>query len=228
MPEEFDIIFKLGPISFNSKDATLLKTVLEYGSLNSAASHLGRSYSRAHKRICELEEHSGPLLIRNRGGHKGGGSNLTPKAYELLDHFCRMEATFSGILEISEIVLQGEVQSRNGEIATILTQAGIIKSLLFSNSKKVQVSFRSDSITLYAPSSAPISSESSALNRFNCVVKSINSHEAIAEVILDVGNGIIFVALISLESISNLNLKPGSKIVATFKATSTLAIPLSS
>ena len=102
MQNEFDLHFRIGSVSFNSKDALLLQAVEEHGSLNSASSSLGRSYSRAHKRIQELEIHSGPLLSRIRGGQGGGGSSLTKIAYELLDRNSRLEINLTDKLGTEE------------------------------------------------------------------------------------------------------------------------------
>ena len=228
MKNEFDLHFRIGSISFNSKDALLLQAVAEHGSLNSASSSLGRSYSRAHKRIQELEMHSGPLLFRTRGGQGGGGSSLTKTAYELLDRFSRLEITFTDILGTEEIVLQGQVLSRDGELATILTSAGPIRALLFTDAEYVQISLRSDSITLHSPPFTSSSIITSALNRFVGVITSIATHEAIAEVTFDVGSDITMTALVSLESLRQLNFQLGSPVVATFKATSTRAVPFHS
>ena len=228
MQNEFDLHFRIGSVSFNSKDALLLQAVAKHGALNSAASSLGRSYSRAHKRIQELEKHSGPLLTRTRGGPGGGGSSLTKNAYGLLDRFSRLEVTFAEILGTEEIVLQGQVLSRDGELATILTSAGPIRALLFTDTEYVQVSLRSDSITLHSPPFTSSSIVTSALNRFVGVITSINSYEAIAEVIFDVGSDITMTALVSLESLQQLNFELGSPVVATFKATSTRAVPFQS
>ena len=228
MENEFDLHFRIGPITFTSKDAILLQSVGKHGSLNSAASSLGRSYSRAHKRIRQLENYSGPLLSRTRGGKGGGGSSLTKNAYDLLDRFSRLEITFADILGTEEIVLEGNVLSRDGELATILTSAGPICALLFTDAEHVQISLRSDSITLHSPPFTSSSIVTSALNRFLGVILAINTHQAIAEVTFDIGSNITMTSLVSMESLYQLDFQIGSPVVATFKATSTRAVPFHS
>ena len=67
MDAGFDAHLRADGVEFDAADAELLRTIDSEGSLNRAADALGRSYSRAHQRLTELEEAVGPLVARQRG-----------------------------------------------------------------------------------------------------------------------------------------------------------------
>ena len=80
-----DKVFGPGPMQ-------LLELTARTGSLHSAAAAMGRAYSKAWKLLAGLEEQWGfALLERRPGGAKGGGSALTPKAWELLERYRAFE-----------------------------------------------------------------------------------------------------------------------------------------
>jgi len=71
-------VFGKGPLM-------LLKGVKETGSLREAAKLMDMSYNKAHTLIKSIEEKLGYKLISSKsGGLKGGGSELTEKAEELI------------------------------------------------------------------------------------------------------------------------------------------------
>lgn len=225
MDAGFEPHLRAGELSFDADDAALLRAVDEHGSLHAAAAALGRSYSRAHDRVKQLEEATGPLLDRQRGGHDGGGSRLTPGARQLLARFDRLDAALTGTIGADEIVLEGEVIDRDGELATVRTAAGPVRTILLADADDVQVTLRADAVTLHADDAVPPAEGTSALNRFRGTVEGIDCRESIAGVAVDVGLGTTLVALITLASLERLGLEVGAPVVATFKATATRATP---
>ena len=208
-------------VSFTDRDAALLQAVDEHGSLNAASVALGRSFAHAQRRIVELEEAFGPLVERTRGGHGGGGSELTGRARDLLARFDRLAAEGTGLAEVDQTTLRGRVVDRDGELGTVETAAGRVRALVPPDEDAVAVSIRSDAVTLHAP---PGADGTSALNRFRGTVVDVERGDAIAVVTLEVSPGVPLEALLTIESVARLDLDRGSELVATFKATATRAI----
>lgn len=225
MDATFDARLQAGDVSFTERDATLLRSVDETGSLNRAANELGRSYSRAHQRVTALEEEFGRLLERQRGGSSGGGSTLTDRARELLARFDRLRVGYTSIAETTEAVLEGTVETRMGELGTVATDAGAVRALVPPNSEQVQVSIRADAVTLHKPSESPADESTSARNRFEGQVVEVERGEAISHVRIDIGTDEPLFALVTDDSRRRLGLEPGTDTVASFKATATRATP---
>lgn len=211
-------------VAFEADDAALLRAVGENGSLNAAAESLGRSYSRAHKRLDALESAFGSLLERQRGGSGGGGSQLTDLADTLLTRFDRLRAEFSGVAETDETVLAGRVLERDGELGVIETDAGELRALVPPEADNVQVSIRADAVTLQSPDSAPMDAETSARNRLTGTVQTVERGESIATVTIDVGAERPLTALVTARSVELLDLEPGVDVVASLKATTIRSI----
>lgn len=77
--------FLLGPGTLR-----LLLATAETGSLKAGARAIGISYRAAWDRMKKAEEHLGfPLLERYSGGEGGGGSALTPGAFDLVQRYQR-------------------------------------------------------------------------------------------------------------------------------------------
>lgn len=225
MDAGFDAQLRADDVEFTEKDATLLEAVDEIGSIHKAAEKLGRSYSRSHQRITALEEAFGTLVERQRGGPSGGGSTLTEHANELLSRFDRLRAGYSSVAETTEAVLEGTVEKRTGELGTVTTAAGQVRAIVPPDIETVQVGLRADSVTLHDPNETPAESATSARNRFEGHVLGINRGEAISLVSVDVGAEEPLSALVTEDSRQRLELEPGSRIVASFKATATRATP---
>jgi len=69
----------------------LLSALKETGSINAAAAEVGISYRRAWAQIREMERLLGyPLIIPQRGGKAGGGTELTPDALKLMKQYERL------------------------------------------------------------------------------------------------------------------------------------------
>lgn len=220
----FEARLRAGGVTFGDRDATLLRAVAEEGSLNAAASSLGRSYSRAHQRLGDLEAVFGPLVERTRGGSGGGGSTLTDGARALLARYDRLRSEFTGVAEVGETVVEGRVVERTGELAVVETEIGRMRALTPPEAETVQVTLRADAVTLHAPEDAPPAGGTSARNRLEGVVRAVEAGEAVATVAVEVG-GVTLTALVTVESVERLGLADGTPIVATFKATATRAVP---
>jgi molybdate transport system regulatory protein len=215
---------RVGSVEFGPDDAALLRAVEEAGSLNAAAAALGRSYSRAHARIEDLEGDAGPLLERERGGSGGGGSRLTAGARDLLVRFDRLAVALEDTAETPETVFRGTVIERDGGLAVVETAAGTVRARLVEPSDRVSVTLRADAVTLYDPGGVPPEADTSARNRFSGTVVSADRRGSFAEVAVYVGTEPDLVVLVTTESADRLGLEAGTDVVATFKATATRAI----
>jgi molybdate transport system regulatory protein len=228
----FEAHLRVGGVTVDGEDAALLRAVDEHRSLNAAAGALGRSYSRAHRRVTDLEEALGPLVERRRGGVEGGGSRLTDGARALLARFDRLQAALAGTADVAETVLEGTVRERTGDLAEVETPAGPVRALLADRDgptgegARVQVTLRADAVTLHAPASAPPATDTSARNRFEGRVERVVPGDGIARVAVDVGTATPLWVLVTAESLEKLDLAPGREVVATVKATATHATPL--
>lgn len=225
MDAGFDARLRADGVAFGERDAELLRAVDAAGSLNAAASELGRSYSRAHDRLTDLEDAFGALVERQRGGSGGGGSALTERARDLLAAFDRLRAGYNAIAETTETVLDGDVIDRDGELGTVETAAGRVGALVPPEADSVEVVLRADAVTLNDPDDAPAGGATSARNRFTGEVVAVDRGESICRVSVDVGADDPLVALVTEESRQRLGIKIGRTVVASFKATATRATP---
>jgi molybdate transport system regulatory protein len=221
----FDTKLHAEGVTFEREDATLLRTIDDAGSLNAAADALGRSYSRAHKRLARLEEAFGSLVESHRGGTGGGGSALTDRGRALLVRFERLRSGLSGVAEVEETVLPGEVIERTGEIATVETGAGRLRALAPTDATGVFVTIRADTVTLQDADAAPPAAETSARNRFTGTVRGVERGASVVTATVEVGADRPLVALITGRSSEMLGLRQGAAVVASFKTTATRATP---
>ncbi len=207
---------------FESRDAALFRAIDEMGSVAKAASELGRSRPRALSRIETLEAAFGELIDRQRGGTAGGGSRLTTTATELLARYERLQAAITATAKAPETVLQGKVDSMCGELADVSTAIGTVRGLHdgLEPDDKVQIRISADALTLLDPVVDPEPNTTSARNRQSGVVGGINHGETVATVHIDV-EGTIFHALVTAESVDQLDLQVGREIIVTWKATAT-------
>ncbi|PSP32326.1 molybdenum-binding protein [Halobacteriales archaeon QH_10_67_22] len=223
MDAGYEAHLRVGSVTVDGRDVALLRAVADHGSLNAAATALGRSYSRAHSRLGDLEEALGPLVDRERGGADGGGSRLTDEGRALLARFDRLAAALDGTATTERLVLDGTVLSREGRVAVVETPAGRVRALALTDDDRVQVSFRADAVTLHRPSGAPEGDETSARNRFEGTVTGVDRAEAVAGVTVDVGAGSPLVVRVTTDSLDRLGVEAGDAVVASFKATATRA-----
>lgn len=211
-------------VTFDARDADLLRAVDQAGSLNAATADLGRSRARAHGRLEELEGAFGDLVERTRGGAGGGGSRLTDGARDLLARYDRLSATLDGVAAAAETVLAGEVTEREGELGVVETPAGAVRALAPAGDPgdPVEVTVRADTVTIHEPTSAPDADATSARNRLRGTVAAVDRGVAVARVAVDVGPATL-TALVTADSADRLDLEPGRVVVASFKATATRA-----
>jgi len=223
---EFDARIGQGDVTLTARDVELLRAIDDAGSINAAATALGRSYSRAQQRIVELEGAFGELVVRERGGAGGGGSRLTDDARDLLSRYDRLRSEFSGVAETAETVLSGRVIERDGELATVETPAGTLRALVPEDGDEVRLTLRADAVTLQSPSRSPDPDRTSARNRIEGTVLTVDAGEAVALVTVDVGGGVTLSALVTDASVEKLRLHRGTPVVASFKATATRGVSI--
>ncbi len=73
---------------FGDGPCDILLRVERTGSLRQAAADISMSYSQAWRLIRTLEKELGcPLLIKKAGGERGGGSELTAQAGEMIKRY---------------------------------------------------------------------------------------------------------------------------------------------
>ena len=98
---------------FGSGKGELLAAVEKYGSLRKAAMELGRSYRQAWGDINRAEKYLGfPLVLRSRGGSKGGTMVLTERGSRFL-HSWQKHCTY---------IADAVEQSYKKYISNIITQ----------------------------------------------------------------------------------------------------------
>jgi molybdate transport system regulatory protein len=188
MDTDVEVSLTAGPVAFDASDAALLRAVDREGSLNAAATALGRSYSRAHERVTTLEETLGPLVDRERGGEGGGGSDLTETGRELLTRFARVRAVVAGTAGTEEVVLSGRVRERTGRLVTVETPAGAVHAVAVDDADasgtsmavgdEVAVTLTADAVTLRDPAGGSAPDRTSARNRLRAVVTDVESARA--------------------------------------------------
>jgi molybdate transport system regulatory protein len=226
LPSEFDARLGEGDVTLTERDVTLLRRIDDCGSINAAATDLGRSYSRAQRRVVELEAAFGELVERQRGGAAGGGSRLTRNAVDLLSQYDRLCAEFASVVEARETVLSGTVVAVDGDLVTVETPAGRIRAVVPGDETDrdgapVRLTIRADAVTLHAPDHARDPNGTSARNRLSGTVDDVDSGESVAVVSVDVGTTTPLSAVVTTESVDRLSLAAGRDVVASFKATAT-------
>lgn len=73
----------------------LLERIAQYGTLAAAARSMNMSYSHAWNLVKQMNELAGePLVEKQAGGKKGGGTRLTPAGEKARDDFWRLVKQF--------------------------------------------------------------------------------------------------------------------------------------
>jgi molybdate transport system regulatory protein len=212
-------------VEFGRSDSALLRAIDDAGSLNEAASVLGRSYSHAHRRLATLEGAFGSLVESQRGGADGGGSVPTARAFQLLARFERLRTEFSGVADVTETVFRGQVVDRTGDVVVVETEAGPLHAVAPVAGTAVHVTVRADTVTLHHADGEVPGVETSARNRLAGRVGGIERRDGLAQVTLDVGADRPLTALLTVESARRLDLERGVEVVASFKTTATRVTP---
>jgi len=229
-----------GDVEFDERDAILLRSIDETGSVAAAAENLGRSRARALRRLETLEGAFGPLVERHRGGSDGGGSRLTGTGVALLERYDRLAAALQAAATVPETVLRGSVTAVDGELATIETSVGGVRALHdgVEIGDDVQVRIGADAVTLHTPEETPPLEATSARNRVTGTVAALEERTTVVDVEIAVSEepersgdsfsrnpddpaDARFHALVTDESRSRLAIEPGDDVVVTWKATAT-------
>ena len=225
MDREFEAQLAVGDVTVTERDVEMLRAVDDHGSMHGAAEALGRSYPHLQRRLVELESAAGDLTERSRGGAGGGGTELTARARDLLRQFARFRVELSGVAAITESTLEGTVTDRDGEIATVETDAGAVAAVVPRGADRVEVSVRSDAVALRAPGSVE-HDDTSLRNELAGTVERVEAGDAVVTVTVELDGGPEVTALVTERSRDSLGLAVGEPVVATFKATATRAIPV--
>lgn len=209
-------------VEFDERDAALLRAVDRTGSVARAASTLDRSRARALARIETLENAFGGLVERRRGGSDGGGSQLTESAADLLSRFSRLQTALSAAATVPETVLQGSVDTVDGELAAVNTVVGPVwgRHAGVAIDQPVQARIGADAVTVLTPDADPAPDDTSARNRLEGVVTDVDAGETVATVAIDAGGATVR-ALVTVESADRLELRTGRQVLMTWKATAT-------
>jgi molybdate transport system regulatory protein len=81
-----------GNAVFGEGRLRILETIEKHGSIHAAAQELKMSYRALWGKIQTTERRLGqPLLVRKTGGAKGGGSELTPFARQIVQQFKKLK-----------------------------------------------------------------------------------------------------------------------------------------
>ncbi|MFC6890739.1 molybdenum-dependent transcriptional regulator [Halorubrum trueperi] len=230
-----------GGAEFDGRDAALLRSINETGSVAAAASALGRSRARALSRIESLEDAFGTLVERRRGGSGGGGSRLTPAGRGLLDRYDRLQAVLAATATVPETVLEGTVAHVDGELADVDTAVGTVRGLHDGAERTddagdgvadddgvaagdaVQVRIGADAVTIYKGDERVDPDSTSARNRLRGAVVGVEAGETVSTVRVAVGE-VEFQVLITAESAARLALDEGDEVAIRWKATATRVV----
>ena len=86
--------------AFGDGPYELLRRVEKTKSLHQAAHQMSMSYSKAWRLIRAVEKRLGFVLLeRKAGGLSGGGSQITPSAKELMEHYERFRKDVKKLVE---------------------------------------------------------------------------------------------------------------------------------
>ncbi|GAB7019386.1 LysR family transcriptional regulator [Halostagnicola bangensis] len=227
--------------TIDRRDIEMLEAIDEHGSMHAAADALGRSYARLQGRIVELEESLGDLTERRRGGKGGGGTELTQTALEVRQQFERHQTELDGVARATESVFPGTVRERTGALGTVETAVGPVVALVPKGTTDVQVGVRSDAVVLSDLEESPAGGETSFRNQFTGTVSSVDASDGIARVTLalerardsapdsdaadDSSDPFELETIVTQTSVDTLDIDPGTRMRASFKATAARAIP---
>jgi molybdate transport system regulatory protein len=89
----------------------LLEHIRALGSIAAAGRAMGMSYRRAWELVDETNRIFGrPVTMRQAGGRRGGGAQLTPLGEAIIAHFRAAEAAIASTTQEDLAALQAEVQ----------------------------------------------------------------------------------------------------------------------
>lgn len=213
-----------GEVEFGADDAALLEAIEGTGSVARAAERLGRSRARALRRIERLEGGFGDLVERQRGGRGGGGSSLTETGRTLLGRYDRLLAAVAAAAGVPETVVEGVVETVDGELAAVDTTVGTLWGRHDGRSvaDQVQVRIGADAVTV-RPIDGTAPGETSARNRRRGRVTGVDRGETVHMVRVAVDD-VTIRALVTDESARRLALEVDADVWLSWKATATRLI----
>ena len=222
-----EVYIKSDEAKFREKDLELLRAIERYGSINRASSELGRSYSHQQKRIDELENAFGTLIRRKRGGVDGGGSELTDTARILMDKLRAKLVDLAATADTEITEISGWIKNIESDLAKIDTSIGMLsvtKQSWMRLDREIKILIRADTITLQKPSAE---TKTTARNKITGRVTEIEHQpDKAAATIHLTKNRDTLKATVTNNSIKKLDIEPGKKLTATFKATATKTISI--
>jgi len=87
-------------IAIGQGKADLLEAIDRSGSISAAARELGLSYRKAWLMADEMNKcFRSPVILAAKGGHQGGGSQVTPLGQEALARFREIQAKASAAID---------------------------------------------------------------------------------------------------------------------------------
>jgi molybdate transport system regulatory protein len=99
-------IEKKGKRFFGPGPLQLLELIAETGSIRQAAGQMQMSYKKAWQIINNLNTMAGkPLVVKQSGGEKGGGSVVTDEAKLLINRYKLLRNRFRDFLEKETVIL---------------------------------------------------------------------------------------------------------------------------
>ncbi|MDR0354949.1 MAG: TOBE domain-containing protein [Deltaproteobacteria bacterium] len=230
----------------------LLRSIRDLGSISSAARALGISYKAAWGAVEEVNNLSFmPLVERNVGGEKGGGTTLTEHGSTILDFMETVDAAFQGFLEdlghrdgtgkelgLYMSFLKLKTSARNqfgGKVVEVVKGVvtsevrldigngdQVVASITNKSVENLELHSGSEAFALIKASHVIVTTDNqiktSARNRFTGTVSHCELGAVNGEVAITLPGGKSVVAVITNESIKNLDLKIGDQATAIFKA----------
>jgi molybdate transport system regulatory protein len=226
MDDDFAARLAVGDdVTVDERDVEMLAAIDREGSMHAAAERLGRSYPHMQRRLDDLEAAAGDLTDRARGGTGGGGTTLTDDGRTVVRRFSRLQAELSGAASVTESVFPGTVVDRDGEIASVETDAGTVAAVTPPDASTVEVTVRSDAVALGRPGGVD-PDDTSLRNDLAGTVSEVDAGDAVVAVTVELDGGPALHALVTEASRDRLDLAAGRRVVARFKATATRAVPV--
>ncbi|WP_044407712.1 winged helix-turn-helix domain-containing protein [Thiomicrospira microaerophila] len=91
----------------------LLENIQRYGSINRAAKEMGMSYKKAWKLIEDMNQLAAtPLVVSEKGGRAGGGTQITALGLVYIDYFRGLEQRLAVFLQQETVQLQAVLDER--------------------------------------------------------------------------------------------------------------------
>jgi len=223
LEEGFEPHLAVGDTVVTGRDVEMLRAIDTFGSMYEAANELGRSYPHLQRRVVELEDDMGQLTSRIRGGKDGGGTELTADARDLIRQFERLRIELSGVTSVPDATIAGTVADREGELATVRTDAGEITARVPTTADDVEIAVRADAVVLMRPRS-PHHASTSIRNQLPGTVSDLDVGDGIATVTVELAADVTVKSMVTVESVDRLGIEEGSEVIAGFKTTAARAV----